>query len=1578
MPPALHAQPVSRPCRFLSVNANGLASSPAKRRTLLGAFIRGPWDVLCVQEAHTVSSQEAAAWAQEGAGLGMPLQGGSFANPLSARSAGVVTFTKAIAPVTASRQVAAPAGGRLLDVALTYAGVEVSLLNCYAPCEGGARPGFFSGAFAETVPADRPVLACGDWNFVQSAQDVVGPVGGRSVGAREFETVQVERGLVDAWRHLHPSGAGVTFLAAGGSSARLDRWYVSAQLLPWVQRCEVVLGLPGDHLGVELTLAPPATLPCGKGRWRLPLHLLDDAQFCAGVQERGASYLAEHPLQPGFDARQRWDGLKAALTHHCMAFDLQTRRAASQQRRQLLAAAAAAQRAYSLHPAVPGLLQAFQQTQRAVQEYDAEAAEKRAAAASVLWHCYGERPTKWFHQLGRTVLPHQPLPAVRDPEQPEAPAADLSTRAGVQEGLRRATAFFSADSPVGLFRPAPTDPAAQAELLAAVDSSLSPAQAAATLGPAGDGTFEAGGVAAVFPSLPRGVSPGLDGLPYEFYMQFWDLLGGPFVAMANGALAAAGGGAVEAAPDAGVLPPSMLVGLIVLLYKGGDKAVADLASYRPITLLNCDYRLLARALCSRFAGPLSAIVDPTQTAFLPGRWIGDNVLYHLEEVQYLQEQEAVEGCVVFLDFEKAYDRVVRGWLYQVMGRMGFPEPAVRWARLMLAGTSARVSLNGHYTAPFPVRSSVQQGSPLSTLLFTIVVQPLAAHLRRMVATGAVQPILLPDGSPAPPSQQHADDTSLHLRRPADVAVVLGPAGSVGLHCGASGAALSRPKLKGWRRNFSGVCPVCGVTFPPPQEPIRHLGIFLGADPVAANTRTFGRLHAAVLQAALLWRQHKLSWLGRSYIAKQVLGAMLSYHACFVPCPADLWARLQRILSSFVRGSTPEDGLGGPSLCHPRLAVTALPWEEGGVGMLDLGVQGACLQAKVAARLLHPARHPWKLLLRERLRRAFPALGPAVLFAAVSDGSIRHALDARCAAYVLGFRAARPHRVLPPEALSGYQARTERLFHNHQIRRLATDQPFEPSAALLTVGVFTVGQLADLSAAGPLPRELQRVWDRVPGAWQQRAMQPQPAQEPLLAPGGGWVQLLTGETQRVLPDGSLAPLEEGGAAPPPPGPGWEPCCVAHCPTPAALRRLAREEARAAAAGEEVAAVAAPPGQQQRAPPPVPFLVGPWRTVQVDPHVWGAGTKNVLHYTVKATALRRVRLQAAAIEPAQSHAWYVPGVGIYPPLWPSMQSMPAAVQARQGLAAHEQRWQDSAAGRAQQGGGGLIRQEPEGGWWVVGGEQPSQRSQRSEGGRGPPLVRFSTLDVQDACAKPEGFDEATASAVRAAWSRLREADLPREQFGTAYRVLHASLFVGGYACHCQLVPAADACCTHPACGGQLETLSHAFLACPAVAAAASWVCAVVGAAAGCPPPPPSPSTLLLARWQPDDEEAEPLWTALRSAFLHSVWLLRCRRSLADAPFSPRSVCAAVVAAIRSSIRRDWMRVTKPLVHLSGAPPEWFKGRDPQLTRSAFERRWVGTEAALCRVTGPAGALHIDLLFSLQHPVPAPAQPPPAAAA
>ena len=103
--------------------------------------------------------------------------------------------------------------------------------------------------------------------------------------------------------------------------------------------------------------------------------------------------------------------------------------------------------------------------------------------------------------------------------------ASLGNAAGLELATQYAIAYFSGDSPIGLFHPPATDAAAQAAMLAAVDKFLSPATAEATLGPEGDGRLTGEDMEELFPMLPGGVSPGLDGLPYEFYIHFFFLTG---------------------------------------------------------------------------------------------------------------------------------------------------------------------------------------------------------------------------------------------------------------------------------------------------------------------------------------------------------------------------------------------------------------------------------------------------------------------------------------------------------------------------------------------------------------------------------------------------------------------------------------------------------------------------------------------------------------------------------------------------------------------------------------------------------------------------------------------------------------------------------------------------------------------------------------------------------------------------------------------------------------------------------------------------------------------------------------------
>ena len=345
--------------------------------------------------------------------------------------------------------------------------------------------------------------------------------------------------------------------------------------------------------------------------------------------------------------------------------------------------------------------------------------------------------------------------------------------------------FFDGSLPTGLFHPAAVDVVAQDTLLQALDASLDAEAQASCTGPSPDGRLTATCLEKALKASPKGTMPGCDGLPYEFYQAFWSLLEGPMIAAFNEPFLSA-----DTSPQ---LSEGSQTGLVVLIYKEGGKPRDDPDSYRPITLLNCDVKLVAKVMVLRMGNALDTVIDGTQTAFVPGRWIGDNVLFHLEALEYVQATQAA-ACIVGLDYNKAYDRVHRGWLDRCMEALGVPLAARRWVSLLLQGTRGLVVFNGWTSRPFPILAGCAQGSPLSPLLYVITAQPLAAMCRKLQHEGRISAILLPDGTSAPPMHQHADDTTIHLSTADDLTTVIQEA--VQPFCRASGAKVSLPKSWG--------------------------------------------------------------------------------------------------------------------------------------------------------------------------------------------------------------------------------------------------------------------------------------------------------------------------------------------------------------------------------------------------------------------------------------------------------------------------------------------------------------------------------------------------------------------------------------------------------------------------------------------------------------------------------------------------------------------------------------------------------------------------------------------------------------
>ena len=135
-------------------------------------------------------------------------------------------------------------------------------------------------------------------------------------------------------------------------------------------------------------------------------------------------------------------------------------------------------------------------------------------------------------------------------------------------------------------------------------------------------------------------TPGSDGLPVEFYNAFWSDISDHLL------------NALNYAYHKGQLSVSQKRGVIKVIPKK-DAEPYYVKNWRPITLLNCDYKIAAKAIANRLKNVIPKIINNDQTGFLKGRFIGENIIL-IDGIINHTKSNNIPGLLLFLDFEKAF------------------------------------------------------------------------------------------------------------------------------------------------------------------------------------------------------------------------------------------------------------------------------------------------------------------------------------------------------------------------------------------------------------------------------------------------------------------------------------------------------------------------------------------------------------------------------------------------------------------------------------------------------------------------------------------------------------------------------------------------------------------------------------------------------------------------------------------------------------------------------------------------------------------------------------------------------------
>lgn len=171
----------------------------------------------------------------------------------------------------------------------------------------------------------------------------------------------------------------------------------------------------------------------------------------------------------------------------------------------------------------------------------------------------------------------------------------------------------------------------------------------------------------------------------------------------------------------------MCEALVVLIPKP-NKDPFYCESYRLISLINTNFKIISKILASCLNSVITTLINPDQTGFITGQSTHINI-HRLFTILQSPNVLDILRVVVTVDTHKALNSVEWPYLLDILDKFGFGPNFLNWIRILYDQPLARIHINGNIYRPFTIHRGTRQGCPLSPLLFALAIKPLVQLLR---------------------------------------------------------------------------------------------------------------------------------------------------------------------------------------------------------------------------------------------------------------------------------------------------------------------------------------------------------------------------------------------------------------------------------------------------------------------------------------------------------------------------------------------------------------------------------------------------------------------------------------------------------------------------------------------------------------------------------------------------------------------------------------------------------------------------------------------------------------------------------
>lgn len=907
-----------RKLKVASLNVQGLRN-PKKRNTLFRQFKKNKLDIIALQETYLLIEDKhliEKAW-----------DGPFHITEGTKHSKGLLTlFNNSFKEEDIAYTFV---NDRLIFSAINFDDNPLVIGNIYGPCEEKEKMVFFKELTniieIHVDKENASWLLMGDMNITKHKHlDLISGFPHSIKSIAEFNTFTNHFNLVDVWRLQNKSKKEYTWCRKNSrnlsfSARRLDYIFTNSNLFPFSQDASIQNFGFSDHRLVSLTFD---FCSCERGppSFKLNVNLLKDLHFINNVKNEIEETKTKNTE---LDPHLMWELIKIKIKSAAISFGKKKAVEKKSEKCQLSYDLAESESKLSETPNDQNLIAKVENIKRKLELHLLNETEGARIRAGIKWAQLGEKCNNFFLNLGKQRARNETIFRIMNNKDEMIKEND-----GILACL---SSHYES-----IYKIPPDKPNQNSldDIFCKQDPNFSLSEEEAD---SLEGQITEEELHRAVSSMNNGSSPGLDGIPAEVYKVFF--LDIKDVLLKN----------IKHSFETKTLSLTQTHGVIKLLHKGKGLDREVISCWRPITLLNTDYKILAKVIARRLNKVLGNLIDQNQYAFIKGRNSGD-MIREIDDIIELEKIKGEKSMLLSIDYAKAFDTLSTDAIMKAMKIYGFKEHFLEWIQILLKERKSCIKNNNYISRFFDMERGVRQGCPLSPLLFICTVELLARNIRN---DKKIKGIKISQNSRPAKIRQFADDTTLFLRDQMDFREVLSKIKQFAVF---SGLELNKNKSmvmimenkQAAKHNIYDIQVV---------NKVKILGIYLSnrKQPTCMDDNYTSKIEN-LEKLCKLWSKRNLSIIGKIIVIKTFGISLFTHVINSIGIDTETISTINKILYKFIWNNSNTDKktiekVKRTTLCNKK--------HEGGLNMIDLSDFQAGFYLKWAEQLINTEQYEWK-------------------------------------------------------------------------------------------------------------------------------------------------------------------------------------------------------------------------------------------------------------------------------------------------------------------------------------------------------------------------------------------------------------------------------------------------------------------------------------------------------------------------------------------------------------------------------------------------------------------------------------------